>query len=143
MAFTIPKRLTPKLADQCAHVMDLRKQGATFEHIGHTLGISTSRAHQLQQIAIAHTPREATEEFLTLQRARTEKLLADLSQSIATQLTTGEDISRAATAALRALDQLNRLSGIYNITENAGHDDAASLLEELVATARTQQEASS
>lgn len=109
--------------------------GVTFRAIGTRLGISVARAHELQEIALKHTLRETTADYVTLQEQRAELLMLR-AISAETEAQTGREKAALITAALRATDQLNRMRGIYDRTEVEAQDNASSLLDTLVENSR-------
>ena len=126
-------RHTPKTLEQAHQVMQLRTLGATFRQISKQLGISTTRAHDLEQIALKETLREATDDYVTLQEARVELLLRRAITG-ETEATDGREQAALINAALRATDQLNRMRGIYDRTQTEAQTNAATLLNTLIET---------
>ena len=128
-------RHTAKTLDQASRVMQLRTVGADFRTIAKQLGISTTRAYDLQQIALKETLRESTDDYIAVQEQRVELLLrkAITGQSEASD---GRDQAALINAALRATDQLNRMRGVYDRTETEAQTAAASLLDTLIETSK-------
>ena len=137
MARLAPKRRGPskKVLDDANRVMQMRTLGATFRSIASQLGISVSRAHQLQQIALKATLKETTAEYVTLQEERVELLLRKALTGEATA-ETGRDKAALINTALRATDQLNRMRGIYDMTETEAQAQASTLLDMLIENSR-------
>ena len=128
-------RHTTKTLDQANRVMQLRTVGADFCTIAKQLGISTTRAYDLQQIALKETLRESTDDYIAVQEQRVELLLR---KAITGQNESNDSRDQAAliNAALRATDQLNRMRGIYDRTEAEAQTAAASLLDTLIETSK-------
>ena len=128
-------RHTAKTLDQANRVMQLRTVGADFRAIAKQLGISTTRAYDLQQIALKETLRESTDDYIAVQEQRVELLLrkAITGQN---ESNDGRDQAALINAALRATDQLNRMRGIYDRTETEAQTAAASLLDTLIETSK-------
>ena len=128
-------RHTAKTLDQANRVMQLRTVGADFRTIAKQLGVSTTRAYDLQQIALKETLRESTDDYISVQEQRVELLLgrAITGQNEAVD---GRDQAALINAALRATDQLNRMRGIYDRTETEAQTAAASLLDTLIETSK-------
>ena len=128
-------RHTTKTLDQANRVMQLRTVGADFRAIAKQLGISTTRAYDLQQIALKETLRESTDDYISVQEQRVELLLR---KAITGQNESTDSRGQAAliNAALRATDQLNRMRGIYDRTETEAQTAAASLLDTLIETSK-------
>ena len=137
MARQAPKRRGPtkKVLDDANQVMQLRTLGVTFRAIAAQLGISLSRAHQLQEIALKATLKETTAEYITLQEERVELLLRKALTGEATAQT-GKDKAALINTALRATDQLNRMRGIYDLTETEAQAQASTLLDMLIENSR-------
>lgn len=115
--------------------MQMRTLGVTFRSIASQLGISVSRAHQLQQIALKATLTETTAEYVTLQEERVELLLRKALTGEETA-ETGKDKAALINTALRATDQLNRMRGIYDMTETEAQAQASTLLDMLIENSR-------
>ena len=128
-------RHTAKTLGQANRVMQLRTVGADFRTIAKQLGVSTTRAYDLQQIALKETLRESTDDYIAVQEQRVELLLrkAITSQN---ESTDSRDQAALINAALRATDQLNRMRGIYDRTETEAQTAAASLLDTLIETSK-------
>ena len=128
-------RYTAKTLEQANRVMQLRTVGADFRTIAKQLGISTTRAYDLQQIALKETLRESTDDYIAVQEQRVELLLrkAITGQN---ESNDGRDQAALINAALRATDQLNRMRGIYDRTETEAQTAAASLLDTLIETSK-------
>lgn len=137
MARQAPKRRGPtkKVLDDANQVMQLRTLGVTFRAIASQLGISVSRAHQLQEIALKATLKETTAEYVTLQEERVELLLRKALTGEA-NAETGKDKAALINTALRATDQLNRMRGIYDMTETEAQAQASTLLDMLIENSR-------
>jgi hypothetical protein len=56
----------------------LRIAGATFHHIGETLGVTVGRAHQLVDEALRETVREPAEDLLKLELQRLDMMMPAL-----------------------------------------------------------------
>ena len=131
MAYELPKRPTKRAMEQANAVMQLRTDGLTYRQIGEKLGISYQQAYRAQRLALREIPREATEEFIRLQEARVEALMAEaLDTSKNTRSTT--DQVAAINAALRATDQLNKIRGIYTEQSSEQTDTVGTLLDTLI-----------
>ena len=128
-------RHTAKTLDQASRVMQLRTVGADFRTIAKQLGISTTRAYDLQQIALKETLREATDDYIAVQEQRVELLLRKAITG-ENEARDGRDQAALINAALRATDQLNRMRGIYDRTETEAQTAAASLLDTLIETSK-------
>lgn len=128
-------RHTAKTLDQASRVMQLRTVGADFRTIAKQLGISTTRAYDLQQIALKETLRESTDDYIAVQEQRVELLLRKAITG-QTEAVDGRDQAALINAALRATDQLNRMRGIYDRTETEAQTAAASLLDTLIETSK-------
>ena len=128
-------RHTAKTLDQASRVMQLRTVGADFRTIAKQLGISTTRAYDLQQIALKETLRESTDDYIAVQEQRVELLLRKAITG-QTEASDGRDQAALINAALRATDQLNRMRGIYDRTETEAQTAAASLLDTLIETSK-------
>lgn len=115
--------------------MQLRTLGVTFRAIAAQLGISLSRAHQLQEIALKATLKETTAEYVTLQEERVELLLRKALTG-ESNAETGKDKAALINTALRATDQLNRMRGIYDMTETEAQAQASTLLDMLIENSR-------
>lgn len=115
--------------------MQLRTVGATFRSISQQLGISLARVHELQQIALKATLKETTAEYVTLQEERVELLLRKALTGEA-KAESGRDRSALINTALRATDQLNRMRGIYDMTETEAQANATTLLDMLIENSR-------
>lgn len=128
-------RHTAKTLEQANKVMQLRTVGADFRTIAKQLGISPTRAYDLQQIALKETLRESTDDYIAVQEQRVELLLrkAITGQN---ESSDGRDQAALINAALRATDQLNRMRGIYDRTETEAQTAAASLLDTLIETSK-------
>ena len=57
-----------------AKALQLKEQGATFDQIGHTLGISTTRAYNDVQDALKEITREPAEDVLKVELRRIDRL---------------------------------------------------------------------
>lgn len=128
-------RHTAKTLEQANKVMQLRTVGADFRTIAKQLGISTTRAYDLQQIALKETLRESTDDYIAVQEQRVELLLRKAITG-QTESSDGRDQAALINAALRATDQLNRMRGIYDRTETEAQTAAASLLDTLIETSK-------
>ena len=128
-------RHTAKTLDQASRVMQLRTVGADFRTIAKQLGISTTRAYDLQQIALKETLRESTDDYIAVQEQRVELLLRKAITG-ENEARDGRDQAALINAALRATDQLNRMRGIYDRTETEAQTAAASLLDTLIETSK-------
>lgn len=128
-------RHTAKTLEQANQVMQLRTVGANFRTIAKQLGISTTRAYDLQQIALKETLRESTDDYIAVQEQRVELLLRKAITG-ENEASDGRDQAALINAALRATDQLNRMRGIYDRTETEAQTAAASLLDTLIETSK-------
>lgn len=133
MARTKPKSrgYSKKTLDDANRVMQLRTLGATFRSIAKQLGTSVSRAHELQEIALKTTLKETTTDYIILQEERVELLLRRALTGEA-EATTGKDQAALINTALRATDQLNRMRGIYDMTQTEAQANASTLLDMLI-----------
>ena len=128
-------RHTAKTLDQANRVMQLRTVGVDFRTIAKQLGISTTRAYDLQQIALKETLRESTDDYIAVQEQRVELLLRKAITG-ENEAVDGRDQAALINAALRATDQLNRMRGVYDRTETEAQTAAASLLDTLIETSK-------
>ena len=74
-------RLSPRalaVAEKRAEAVRLRIAGATFHHIGETLGVTVGRAHQLVDEALRETVREPAEDLLKLELQRLDMMMPAL-----------------------------------------------------------------
>lgn len=126
-------RYTAKTLEQAHQVMQLRTVGASFRQIAKQLSISTTRAHELEQIALKESLRETTDDYVTLQEHRVELLLRRAITG-ETEARDGREQAALINAALRATDQLNRMRGIYERTQTEAQTAAATLLDTLIET---------
>lgn len=65
---------TKERRERMAKALQLKEQGATFDQIGHTLGISTTRAYNDVQDALKEITREPAEDVLKVELRRIDRL---------------------------------------------------------------------
>ena len=65
---------TKERRERMAKALQLKEQGATFDQIGRTLGISTTRAYHDVQDALKEITREPAENVLKVELRRIDKL---------------------------------------------------------------------
>ena len=106
-------------AERRARVLELRKQGWSFQAIGDELKVSVQRAHQLATEALADLKRESAQEAVDLDLARLDELLAsnwELAMS-------GDP--RAGDMVLKVMDRKAKYLGLDAPAKLAGPDGGA------------------
>ena len=110
--FRIPKTLTKKRRERVATVLDLRKQGLTYDEIAERTGASKTSVYEDFRIGIHFAIKEPAEEVLQLELARLDTMFKSAfeiaTHEIITRPDTG-DIEINSDQQLRAIDRVLRI----------------------------------
>lgn len=101
-----PPKITKERRERMAKALQLREQGATYDQIGTTLGISRTRAYDDVMDALKEITREPAESVLKVELRRIDKLW-----QVAYRSAVGGDM-RAMDRAVKLMDRRIRLHGL-------------------------------
>lgn len=110
--FRIPKTLSRKRRERIATVLDLRKQGLTYDEIAEQTGASKTSVYEDFRIGIHYAIKEPAEEVLQLELARLDAMFKTAfeiaTHEVITRFDDG-DIELNSDQQLRAIDRVLRI----------------------------------